>query len=203
LNKLTEAMKDLIYLEQPPSRPARPAGLGSLGSNSYLFEPFTICSPHRVHIGNDVVIGANAVLSVVEALRGVRYDPVLRIGDGCQIGRDLIVGCLGEIEIGEGVGISSRVFIGDTHADYADPDKATIDMPHAKPSPVRIGAGTHIGVNAVVLAGITVGERAFIGAGAVVTRDVPARAVVLGNPARIVRSWDEEAGEWVAGPPRR
>ena len=53
-------------------------------------------------------------------------------------------------------------------------------------APVRIGAGADIGVNAVILPGVSVGRGAIVGAGAVVTRDVPDFAKVAGVPARVV-----------------
>jgi acetyltransferase-like isoleucine patch superfamily enzyme len=53
--------------------------------------------------------------------------------------------------------------------------------------------GASIGANATILCGITIGENAMVGAGAVVTKNVPARAVVMGNPARVIRYLEEEA----------
>ena len=53
--------------------------------------------------------------------------------------------------------------------------------------PVRIGAWADIGTNAVILPGVTVGKGAIVGAGSVVTRDVPAFAIVAGSPARFLR----------------
>lgn len=53
--------------------------------------------------------------------------------------------------------------------------------------PVRIGQGSDVGVNAIILPGVTIGEEAIVGAGAVVTKDVPPRAIVAGVPARLLR----------------
>lgn len=192
-------MEDLDHIASPAPVYARPAGLGSLGSESYFVEPYRIRSPHRVHIGDDVGIGARAFLSVVEEYNGVSHDPVLRIGDGTVISTDLFVACAGSVEIGKKVGISARVYIGDSGRDYEDPEVAAVDMAIGEASPVRIGDGAVIGVGAIILGGVTVGERAVVSAGAVVTRDVSPRSVVFGNPARVVRSWDEETGKWIAG----
>ena len=54
-----------------------------------------------------------------------------------------------------------------------------------QPAPIRIGRGSTVGANATLIGGITIGRYAFIGAGAVVTHDVPAHALVVGNPARL------------------
>ena len=66
---------------------------------------------------------------------------------------------------------------------------------------MRIGNGVFLGTGAMVLAGVEVGERTLIGAGAVLTRSVPANCVVAGNPARVIRHFDRTRDEWVAGAP--
>ena len=58
---------------------------------------------------------------------------------------------------------------------------------------VRIGNDVFVGVNAIIMPGITIGNRVVIGSGSIVTRDVPDNSVVVGNPAKIVRSFDEYA----------
>ena len=54
------------------------------------------------------------------------------------------------------------------------------------PQPVVIGRGVFIGARAIILKGVTIGDRAIVGAGAVVARDVPARHIAVGNPARVI-----------------
>ena len=69
----------------------------------------------------------------------------------------------------------------------ADHDPETSDRGWVKEQPIRIGEGSWIGANAVILPGVMIGKHAVIGAGAVVTRDVPDRVIVAGNPARVIR----------------
>ena len=71
----------------------------------------------------------------------------------------------------------------------------------AEPRPVRVEDGVFLGTGAMVLAGVTIGARSFVGAGAVVTQSVPANCVVAGNPARVIRHADPVTGAWVAGAP--
>lgn len=67
-------------------------------------------------------------------------------------------------------------------------------MPETEFGPVRIERGVYIGVNAIILPGVTVGEGSIVGAGAVVTKTVPPYSVVVGNPARVLRSVKEGEG---------
>lgn len=162
-------------------------GFGALGDGSIIRPPYTIVSADRIFIGRDTTIGPNALLSVVSKHVGHTYTPTLRIGDGCSIGQNFVVGCIDEITIGDRVLISSNAFIGDTIHGYGDITRAVIDQPLEKRGPVHIHDGAFIGINAVVLPGVTVGKNAVVGAGSVVTRDVPPFTVVAGNPARILR----------------
>jgi acetyltransferase-like isoleucine patch superfamily enzyme len=104
----------------------------------------------------------------------------------------------GDVIIGDRVTLKSGVFLWDgVHVEddvFIGPQATFTNdaMPRSR-QPFTLGrttirAGASIGAGAVILPGLTIGERAMVGAGAVVTKDVPADAVVVGNPARVIRS---------------
>lgn len=128
---------------------------------------------------------------------------------GCSIGDDSKVGAFVEIQKGstigkrckisshtficEGVHIEDNVFVGhgvmftnDLFPRATNPDGSLQTDADWKVIETYIKKGASIGSNATILCGITIGEGAMVGAGAVVTKDVPAGALVVGNPARIL-----------------
>jgi acetyltransferase-like isoleucine patch superfamily enzyme len=90
------------------------------------------------------------------------------------------------VQLWDGLRVADDVFIGPNATFTNDLFPRSKQYPE-KFLPTHIKAGASIGANATILAGVTIGEKAMVGAGAVVTKDVPPRAVVVGNPARIVR----------------
>jgi len=136
-------------------------------------------------IGSAVFIGAQAYLQG-------RFDGHFVIGDNVWIGpqayfdaRDLIL----EDYVGWGPGAK---VLGSAHT--GDPPDVPIVKTDLIIKPVRVGAWADIGTNAVLLPGVTVGQGAIVGAGAVVTEDVPPFAIVAGVPARFLRWRKEERG---------
>jgi acetyltransferase-like isoleucine patch superfamily enzyme len=111
----------------------------------------------------------------------------------CFIENDVIVGARVTVKCGvqlwDGIRIEDDVFIGPNVTFTNDPFPRSKHYPESFPLTV-IKTNASIGGGATLLPGITVGEQAMIGAGAVVTKSVPAGAVVVGNPANIVRYVD-------------
>jgi len=167
------------------------------GENTVFAPPALVQGQQYIHLGADVFFHPRAWLSVIDAYNGKRHTPRLTIGDRCLFGHDFSIACVGEITIGDDVQAADRVFIGDTSHGYRDPATPILRQPMADPEPVQIKNGAFLGINSCILGGVTIGERAFVGAGAVVTRDVPANAVVVGNPARVLRHHD--GTQWVEG----
>ena len=62
---------------------------------------------------------------------------------------------------------------------------------------IVIGQESHIGANSVVVAGVHIGERVQVGAGSVVTKDIPSYCVAVGNPARVIKRYDHEQKKWI------
>ncbi len=137
---------------------------------------------------------------------------------GCEIGDESKIGTFVEIQkgarIGRRVKISSHTFIceGVTIEDEVFVGHGVMFINDRYPRATTAGGdlqteadwqvvstlvkhGASIGSNATLLCGVTIGEGAIVGAGAVVTHDVPAGAIVAGNPARIIRWIDETKGE--------
>jgi len=147
--------------------------------------PARVVSPQWIFIGDRVTVLEHSWFAVVKAFEEIT--PRLEIGNGTRIGRFATIACVGSVTIHEDVLMSDGVFIGDTYHGYDRPHEPVITQPMSTPRSVEIGAGSFIGIRATVLDGVTIGRRAYVGAGAVVTEDVPDFCVVVGNPARVVR----------------
>jgi acetyltransferase-like isoleucine patch superfamily enzyme len=171
------------------------------GEHSLIVAPRGILSPHRIEIGDRVLIREGAMFSVVEHFNGRDHEPRLRIGSGTNIGTGVWFSCVGEIDVGEDNLWGHNVLVADSYHEYHDPDTPIIRQPMAWPRPVAIGPGCIIGPHAAILAGVTIGANTFVAANAVVTRSVPANSVVVGNPGRVIRHYDRARGEWVDDEP--
>ena len=129
--------------------------------------------------------------------------PNCKIGDGCNIGQNVVISpevVLGKnvkvqnnVSIYTGVICEDDVFLGPSmvFTNVINPRSAVLRRDQYQKTHVRRGAS--IGANATIVCGHDIGEFAFIGAGAVITKDVPAYALVIGNPARQI-GWMSEYG---------
>ena len=139
--------------------------------------------------------------ALVESRRvgaGTRVWAFAHILDGAVVGRDCNIcdhvfieagAVLGDrVTVKNGVAVWAHVTVGDDV--FLGPDAVLTNdrRPRSRaawqPAPIRIERGATVGANATIVGGVAIGACAFIGAGAVVTRDVPAHALVVGNPAR-------------------
>lgn len=115
-----------------------------------------------------------------------RYYQNLEVGDDCYFGRELFLDLQDQIVIEDRVTISHRVMIL-THTD-AGPSPLKDEFIDTAQGPVTIRRGAYIGANVTILQGVEIGESCIVGAGAVVTRSIPAMSVAVGVPARVVKT---------------
>jgi len=152
----------------------------------------------HVCIAPDVRLGENVRLSKYINLYGCEVGANTKIGAFVEIQRNARVGQNCKISshtfICEGVTIEDNVFIGHSVTFINDPyPRATIANGRLQTEAdwrvekTRVMKGASIGSGSTILSNVTIGENALVGAGSVVTRDVPANAIVAGNPARILR----------------
>lgn len=192
----------LLSVETGPSFANNPEGFE-------MSMPRQIVHPEFMRIGNKVKVGSNSVLKCQTQYPGAGwmrhpegrhvsqvFHPELFIGDRVTATASLQVVVFQSVVIEADVMFASNVLVSDgTHA------FGNVDVPYkyqgiAPVAPVRIGRGSWVGQNVVILPGVTVGEMAIIGANSVVTRDVPPRTVVAGIPAMAIRRWNEENRDW-------
>jgi len=135
---------------------------------------------HFSHIMTNCIIGQNCSIG-----QNVVISPEVKIGNGVKIQNN--------VSVYTGVICEDDVFLGPSavFTNVINPRSAIIRKDEYKPTLVQKGAT--IGANATIVCGITLGKYAFIGAGAVVTKDVPDYALVVGNPARQT-GWMSEYG---------
>lgn len=160
--------------------------------------PVYIRGRRFIQLGKALTSGPGLRLDAFPEVPGI----VLSIGDSVQFNDYVHIAATVHVSIGDDTLIASRVFISDHNHGRFDgsaledgPDTPPVQRPlHAKP--VRIGKNVWIGESVCVLPGVTIGDGAVIGAGSVVTRDIPARCVAAGNPARVIRLWDNNTHEW-------
>jgi acetyltransferase-like isoleucine patch superfamily enzyme len=151
-----------------------------------------------VCISDDVKLGQNVKLSKFINLYGCTIGDGTKIGAFVEIQKNAAIGNNCKISshtfICEGVVIEDNVFVGhnvtfinDIYPRATAPDGRLQTEADWKVDTTLVKKGASIGSGATILANLTIGENAIIGAGSVVTKDVPANAIAAGNPARILR----------------
>ena len=154
-------------------------------------------------IAPDVKLGKDVKLARFINMYGCEVGDETKIGAFVEIQKNAKVGCRCKISshtfICEGVTIEDFVFVGhgvafinDSYPRATTEDGSLQTEADWKVERTLVRKGASIGSGSTILSNVTIGEHAIVGAGSVVTRDVPARTIVAGNPARVLRSIDRE-----------
>jgi len=165
----------------------KPFMLG-FGLYSYIGTPIYINGFNKLQFGRKVRIYPNAR---IEALgKGL-----ICIGDDVSIGQCLHLISAEKVVIGERSTLSANVFITDVDHEYDAIDVHIMDQPLIK-TPTIIGPNCFLGYGAVLRAGTRLGKQCIVGANAVVKGDFPDYCVIAGNPAKIIKKYNEVSQLW-------
>lgn len=142
-------------------------------------------SKDGIIFGNNVSIGKNSFIRCTAGLQKIGIG--LTIGDNVGLGSNAFLGCWGGITISKDTIIGERFT---AHSDNHDFKDTSILIRHqgVKKMPIYIGEDCWIGSNVIILGGVKIGNGCVIGAGSVVTKDIPEYSVAVGNPAHIIKN---------------
>lgn len=149
-----------------------------IGPGSVVVSPRVLKGVDGIHLGSGCAVYGGAWLQT-------EAGGTLSIGDNTYVGHDVHIHAFDSIEIGRDCVIADGVFI--ATADHDPVSRAAV----RGTGPVTIGDRVFLGQRSIVLGGVNIGAGATVGAGAVVTKDVPEGAIAVGVPARIMERTQE------------
>ncbi len=162
----------------------------AVGKNTYVGKNLRVRGAKYISIGNNFQAGKDLLLEAWDEYRGDKFIPEIVIGENVNFTDYIHISCIKKIEISDGVLLGQHVFITDNyHGNTAKYEREIrpIDRKLSSKGEVKIGKNVWIGQSVAVLAGVTIGDGAIIGANAVVTKDIPAYTVAVGIPARVIK----------------
>lgn len=145
--------------------------------------------------GDDVFIGKDGVLAIV--YERPEPGPMIVIGNGVWMNKRCYISAANEISIGEYAIFAPNVYLADSAYEYRD-----IGVPIMKQglasveNRIHVGAHAWLGINAAVYGNVTIGKGSVVGANSVVTKSIPDYCVAGGQPARVLRAYDDRTDEW-------
>lgn len=140
---------------------------------------------------NKFILGDYSVVEDFSTLNNAVGDIIIR--NYCRIGLGNTI--IGPVEMGDKVHIGQNVVISGLNHNYDDPTIFIADQ-GVKMSPIVIDSDVWIGANATILSGVRIGKHVVVGAGSVVTKDIPDYSVAVGNPARVIKRYNFERNVW-------
>ena len=163
---------------------------GGVGKHSDIGRALFIQRPKNFFVGTNVRIypGMRAEMTTENA--------VIKIGDNVSVGQNFhVVSYDRELFIGANTTISANVFVSNVNHDYHELDVHSLDQKMIVKD-TRIGEYCFIGYGAVILPGTKLGKQCIVGANSVVKGDFPDYCVIAGNPARIIKVYNQTSNAW-------
>ncbi len=158
----------------------------AFGDKTVVQPPLRVWGEARISLGSGVFVGANSWIAAIDDLDAASS---IDIGDGTSLAGNCVISAAMRVELGRCVLLARNVFISDHNHAYTDISRPVLDQGVDKVAPVSIGDGAWLGQNVVVTPGVRIGRGAVVGANSIVKHDVPGHSLVVGAPARMVKSF--------------
>ncbi|MCX6239386.1 MAG: acyltransferase [Bacteroidia bacterium] len=194
--KANPKLKQLVLNAMMPKNQSRPRLWVKLFLNPFIHKKgknARICRNSRIDVMpfNNFVLGDNSTIEDFCTINNGVGD--ILIGQRSRIGMNNVL--IGPVTIGNDVILAQNIVMSGLNHGYED---ITIP-PHNQPvtkKKIILEDEVWIGANSVVLAGVTIGKHAVVAAGSVVTKNVPAYSVVVGNPAKVIKQYNPQTRVW-------
>lgn len=163
----------------------------SYGSGISIAPSFVYMGLNNVSVGKNFRVGERLKLRTFDSWGTLKYTPQIIIGDNVNIETDCHISAINKVSIGNNVLMASFVYISDhSHGNVNDMDgivEHPLERPLYSKGPIIIEDDVWLGEKVSVMPGVHIGRGAIIGANSVVTKDIPAYAVAVGAPAKVIK----------------
>lgn len=172
--------------------------------------PRRIINPEYMFLGNNIWLGPGSLLIAITYYPSVsmkhpekhqnsqKFTPRITIGNRVTSTANLQIAAMSEITIEDDVMFGSNINITDGLHGYENANEPYKYQKMFRIAPIRIKRGCWIGQNVVILPGVTIGEFSIIGANSLVTTNIPDKCIAVGTPAKVIKTWEENAQRWVS-----
>ena len=165
------------------------------GAGSRIVPPFRYYGLNQISVGEKVIINRDCWIQALGSCENDESSKIV-IQAHAGIGMGATISAAQQVTIGEYVLLARNVYISDHAHAYENLDAPIMLQGIAGIAPVTIGRNTWLGENVVVLPGVTIGEHCVVGANSVVKSSIPGFSVAVGAPARVVKQFNKNTGQW-------
>jgi acetyltransferase-like isoleucine patch superfamily enzyme len=166
-----------------------------IGTGARISPPFRFHGLNQISLGEGVMIHRDCWIQTLEG-DGDECSPKIIINSHAGIGMGAHISAAQQVVIGEHVLLARNVYISDHAHAFEDVTIPIMRQGINNIKPVSIGRHSWLGQNVVILPGASIGEHCVIGANSVVNNSIPDFSVAVGSPARVVKRYNKDTGQW-------